>query len=608
MAARLRADTLLGRLPAAALARLLPYVEAGEAPAGTVIAAGGAPAEAMVFVVDGALTAETADGRRLRLEHGRAGDEIVAGLPMQTMTVRAETDTTLLRLPRGPLGEQLAGQPALRDAALLDLSRRLADLPSAPAKAGPKAGPKTGGRRETIGWLVSTLLPLAALAGGLQAGIPAPQVYFMTILAATACLWVFALVDEFVPPIVAIACILVMGLAPVEVALKGFASGGLLLFVSVYGLGIVLEESGLAYRYMLWLLARIPNGSFWHRGVLMVSGYLISPVVTSGNSRISLLQPLFRDMMECQRLARRGRPATALATATFSGAMLMSPMFLTSKPSNLVVFGMLPAQLQSQFQALFWFVGALAAAAVVTLGHFAADRIVFGRLPDSDLPKPLLRAQIRQLGPMTALEWATVAGLVFFLVGAATVAWHHVPLAQISALLLTGLLLFGLVNKGAFQKKIDWAMIFFLLSLEGLTATMHYLGTTEQLLALVFDGAGVLRDNPVLFVLAEFVVVMVIRLALPITAGMVTAALLLMPLAPAVGISPWVIGFLAGLFSDVWLLPYQSSQYLQFRSKEGGANGRYDERTFLRHNLILGAVRLSAALVSLPYWAWLGLL
>ena len=181
-------------------------------------------------------------------------------------------------------------------------------------------------------------------------------------------------------------------------------------------------------------------------------------------------------------------------------------------------------------------------------------------------------------------------------------------MAQISALLLVCLLIYGLVTKSSFQKNIDWSMIFFLLSLDGLTSIMSYLHISDYLLSSAPEFLSYLGNNDFLFVIFEFFVVCLIRLILPTTAGMITSALLLIPLAPAIGVSAWVIGFLSSLFSDIWLFPYQSSVYTQFRNKEGGRNGRYDETVFIKHNLILNLARLIAAFISIPYWTWLGLI
>jgi divalent anion:Na+ symporter, DASS family len=58
-------------------------------------------------------------------------------------------------------------------------------------------------------------------------------------------------------------------------------------------------------------------------------------------------------MVSGLRLKAQSPAAVTLMAAMFSGAMLLSPMLLTSKSSNLTVFAMLPAQVQEQSQGVF---------------------------------------------------------------------------------------------------------------------------------------------------------------------------------------------------------------------------------------------------------------
>lgn len=608
ISARLRLDPIFSQLPRVAFARLLPHIIMFESSADNIIASAGDDAEFFFFVIQGQLLGQSLCGKIYHFPSNRSGDEVIVGFQKYTLTLIAKADSKIIKIPRKEISTIVSDYPGIikeiTDGLITilseiqtdkDYSRLITDLPSVSNK-------------EIYGWGVAIALPLVVLYLMIHSSIPIKIAYFSVILLAAACLWVFDLVDEFIPPIFVIAATISLALVPANIALKGFGSESLLLFVGIYALGVVLENSGVFYRYMLWLLNKIPDSLFWQRLLLIISGYLISPVISSGNSRLAILLPMFREMTECLGLARKSIAGTSLATATFSGAMLMSPMFLTSKPSNLVVIGLLPGDVKDQFSSFYWFFAAIIPAIVVTTGHFVADYILYGKVITNNIPYNILRKQIEILGPLTSSEWASIGCLIFFIGGATTNKWHHLSMAQISALLLVCLLIYGLVTKSSFQKNIDWSMIFFLLSLDGLTSIMSYLHISDYLLSSAPEFLSYLRNNDFLFVIFEFFVVCLIRLILPTTAGMITSALLLIPLAPAIGVSAWVIGFLSSLFSDIWLFPYQSSVYTQFRNKEGGRNGRYDETVFIKHNLILNLARLIAAFISIPYWTWLGLI
>lgn len=606
MAARINAEPLLATAPGPVKARLLGSAQTLYLDAGASLVQAGAPAQTLYLVLEGSLVLENPEGLPLG-EAERLGEEVLAGQTAYLRGAQAREGVTLMCIPRAALVDALAEAPALGKLAQQALLASLSGcpLPQAISPGGPKA--RRESRREVRGWACTLFAPLLVLGAGLGLGWSQQNALFLAILAATVSMWVFALVDEYVPPLFATAAMLLVDLAPTEVVLSGFASSGLILFVGVYLLGGVMVASGLSYRFIIWLRTLLPDTPFWHAFALVISGYALSPIMPSGNARLTLILPLYRDFCSTANVAPGSRAQTRLAAATFCGAMNMSPMFLTSKSSNLIVFAMLPAQLQDEFQGLFWFMAALVCALVMTLGHFLLDRLFFMGEELPPTPCDQVRQQLALLGPMGVEEKLTLVALVLFLGGAVSISWHHISLPWIAGFILVALLLYGLVSKKNFQQYVDWPMVFFLLSLQGLTSTMEHLDLVGQVKPWIDAAAAMLQEDVTRLILLELAVVLIVRLALPITAGMVVSAILLMPLAFASGINPWLIGFLAATFSDMWLLPYQSSQYAQLRSAHGSAQ-MFDEGLFMRYNLASCVLRVLAVFASLPYWDYLGLI
>ena len=608
---RLRSDALFVKCTPSQLARLFGQLQSVTFAAGDTLYARGAKAATLFLIEAGEVELSTERGRKLALHVPRCGEEAATDLKTCVTTATALTAVRALCIAREALVELAQTDAALSSRALLGLTSHLSGEALLPV---PKAGTATPPAavtarpvltKEVTGWLAVTIAPpLLYFSGGL-AGLPLEAALFAAILAATVLMWLFGLADEYVPPLLAVAAVLMVGLVPSDVALAGFSSRTLTTLIGVYALAALIAASGLSYRVMVWLLIRLPDTPFWQQMALLVSGYVLSPIMPSGNARLSLLLPFYRDMVTGLGLKPQGGAATALMAALFSGAMLFSPMLLTSKSSNLTVYGMLPEQVQDQFQGIFWLVAAAVAALTVTLVHLFAVRWSFAREVQVAIPKAGLRAQLDLLGRITAPEQAAVLGFVLFVVGAATTPWHQVNPAWLAAFILVALLLSGLVSKKDFQQKIDWPMIFFLLSLDGLSRSISYLGLDRVLSNAVGSSFNFVGGSLWLFIPVALAVTLVLRLALPITAGMVVAAVVLMPVAMAQNIHPWVVGFLTALFSDMWFKPYQSSLYLQVIN--GGFRQFYAESAFLRYNHIMNASRVLAAYASVPYWNWLGL-
>ncbi|TXT39615.1 MAG: CitT [Comamonadaceae bacterium] len=606
IADRLLHDPLFADLSGRAHARLLGAARVVHVVAGQSVASSGAPATELQLVLRGSLALRSF-GDEARGPALSVGEEALTGQAQYCRSAVAVTDCCLIALPRRALQELLGEAPELAKKAQEVLLCSVGGVtpPVVPVK--PARGPAATPPRELWGWACTLLWPALLLAAGLWQDWAIQNTLFVAILAATVSMWMFSIVDEFVPPLFAMTAMLLVDLAPAKVVLSGFASSGLILFVGVYVLGGVLVASGLSYRFILWMRLHLPDTPFWHGFALVASGYALSPIMPSGNARLSLLAPLYRDFCSADGVKPGGLDHTRLAAATLAGSMNMSPMFLTSKSANLIVFAMLPAQLQEEFQGFFWFLAAIVCALVVTLGHFVLDRVFFG--PGHALPasKAQVRQQLQLLGALSRDEQFVLGALGVFLLGATGVTWHHISLPWVAGFVLVALLFYGLVSKKSFQNFVDWPMVFFLLSLQGLTGTMDHLHLVEQLTPWMDSLAALLQHDITRLVLLELAVVLVIRLALPITAGMVVSAILFMPIAEATGINPWLIGFLAAMFSDLWFLPYQSSAYSQLRSVSGIATG-FNEPLFLKFNLASCALRVVAVFVSIPFWDALDLI
>jgi di/tricarboxylate transporter len=446
--------------------------------------------------------------------------------------------------------------------------------------------------REIIGWAMVLVAPPLIYLAMLAAGFSVQSAVFAALLGATVLFWVSGLVDEFVPALVAVVAALIIGLAPPSVALAGFSSPSLLLLLGVYALSAVISSSGLSYRLMLRMLLRLPDRPMCHQLTLLGSGYLLSPLMPSTNARLSLLTPVYNDMVAGLRLPPRGPAITALLAAMFGGAILFSPMMATSKSSNIAGLALLPPQV---------------AAIGVTVIHLLLLPRLFPTGSESALPRAQLQQTLRDMGPLRAPEWIAAGGFVFFLVGSATTGWHHVKPAYLAGCVLLALLLTGTLLRKDFQRQLDWPMIFFLLGIDSLMRIMDHLGLARSLAGAVNHGFDFIDGRVAVFIAMALLVTLVVRLALPVTAGMLTAAIILLPVAAAQGIHPWICVFCTAIFSDISFFRHQGTNGI-LQMYGAGLIEQVDEPGFLRYNLLMNAARVAVVYASIPWWQWLGLL
>lgn len=67
-------------------------------------------------------------------------------------------------------------------------------------------------------------------------------------------LWMFNVLIDYIPSILALLAFVLYGVAPTEVVLTGFSSQTFFMALSVFGLAAVIVMPGLGFRMLLWLL------------------------------------------------------------------------------------------------------------------------------------------------------------------------------------------------------------------------------------------------------------------------------------------------------------------------------------------------------------------
>lgn len=470
----------------------------------------------------------------------------------------------------------------------------------------PDADDRVAGRT-VLGWALVLVLPPLVYFAALGANFSVQASIFVALMAATVLLWVFSLIDEFVGPMVAVIGALFVGLAPPSVALSGFSSPAMLLLVGVFALSAAISSSGLSYRLILGLLLRLPDRPFWHQSALLLSGYALSPLMPSTNARMALLTPAYREMADGLRLAPGGPAITALLAAMFGGAALFSPMMATSKSSNIGAINFLPVQLQTEFNGIFWLVAAAAAATTVTVAHLLLMPRLFPSGAEDPLPRQELSEKIAAMGRLSSAEWTSAGCFLFFLIGSATVGWHHIKPSYLAGYVLLALLVTGTLLRKDFRSKLDWPQIFFLLGLDSMVRIMDYLGLQQALAQSMRHYFDFIDGSVAVLILVCLAVTLTVRLALPVTAGALTATVILLPIAGAQGINPWIVLFGAAVFSDISFFRYQGTNgILQLHS--AGLLDEVDRKGFTRYNMLMNLARVLAVYASIPWWTHLGLL
>ena len=608
LALHLTSDSIISKSLNESLARMLRNVHEQTFRAGELIYRADAEAKALYLLQQGEVQLVSPIGKRIDIDNGRFGEEAATDVPHYLSDAIALSEVVAVAIPRTSLIGLNLYNPGLKAEFYFSLLSNFGGKRISVAQA--KAAPASSLRQDwllALGWLMSILLPLLVLFYGARLGLDRESTVFLAIFIATVSMWVFELVDEYVPGLFAVLTTLSLGIAPPRVVLAGFASDGFFMAMSILGLGAVVVMSGLSFRCLLWLLRYLPNTKAGHNFGLLLTGFLLTPLVPSITGRTALVTPFLIDMVETVKFQFGGKAATRMAIAAFTSVTLLSASFLTSRSINFVIFGLLPAQEQQQFQWLFWFIASAGTTVAMLAIYFFSVALVFRSDEQPRLAKEQVAVQLQLLGRIKNREWAALAGIAIFAVGVITTSIHNIQPPWLGMAILYGLLLLGFLRKNEFRENIDWPSLVYLGTLVGIFGVFNYLGLDRWIAHHLSGLDQVLAASFALFVAILAAVIFVVRLVMPNTATIAICATIFMPIAERVGINPWVIGFVILLLGDMWVLPYQCSHYIQFQEATRKL-GLYQESAFLKFNLFMNLVRVAGIYLSIPYWAALGIL
>ncbi len=395
-----------------------------------------------------------------------------------------------------------------------------------------------------------------------------------------------------------------LGLAPLPTIFSGFASSSWVLALGALALAAAMLRSGLLFRSALWLLRAFPATHGGQMLALLFGGILLTPLVPLSVARVAAIAPLSHELARALGYKPRSRGSASLSFAGLIGYWYFSSIFLTGLATNFFVVGLLSPADQRRFGWFGWLVAASPVGIACLVGALVVLFVVLRPEAGAKVAAETVRRQTRILGPITRAEQVALTGLAVLIIGLLVQ-----PIVSIDAawLALAALVIVtaGVLDRERFRSSIDWGFLVFLGVLLGSGAVLQAGGVDKWVAALLLGATGTVH-SPGLLVVVFAALVMVSRVVLPSRPAMVLLSLALVPAGPALGISPWVLGFVVLVSANIWVLPYQGLEYLIARDATDGE--AFDDRQGTQVGAALTVVRLLAVAAAVPVWEAMGLI
>lgn len=601
------------------IARLIGALEELRLPAGTGVILEGDQADGLYLLEDGevAVTIRTPEGARsvAQLRGPAHFGEMGLLLARRTASVHALSDVRAWKLPRHRFEALVRERPALGlaiAAALAELvDRRSREFVGAPtAEPAPRpvvlARPILPSRIwRGIGLLAAFGIPFALWRVDPPGALTGDGWHVLLVLVGAAIGWLLEPLPDFGVALLIAAVWGVTGLAPLSLTFGGFASSSWIVALGALTLAAAMTQSGLLFRTALLLLRIFPPT---HRGQvlgLLCSGVIVTPLVPLSVARIAAIAPVGLELGQAMGYAPRSRGTAALSFAGLTGYGYFSSIVLTGLATNFFVLELMPPAERARFDWLTWLAAAAPAGILMLVGAVLALLVLFRPEITPKVTADLVRRQQRVLGPLSRGERVTVAALAVLIVGLIVQPLIRIEPAWLAIGSIAVALGGGALDRERFRSSIDWGFLVLFGVLAGTGNVLHKHGLDQW----VADGILALSrgmNSPGLLVVLIGVFVAVCRLGLPRIPAQFLLSLALVPAAPALGISPWLVGFVVLVVAHTWILPNQGLELLITREVTRGE--AFTDRQGMTIGVALTVVRLLAIAASIPFWKAIGLL
>lgn len=545
---------------------------------------------------------------------GHFGDMGVL-LARRTATVRARTDVATRRLPRERFEQLVRERPEVALTVATSLAERfeqrqraLIGAPEPEVEARPLTIERPdrrgvpGARRAgaVLALAVPTLLWWLPPPGGLDER----GWHVLLPLVGAAIAWLFEPVPDFVVAVALATAWGVTGGAPLGTAFGGFATSTWVLTLGALALAAAMARSGLLFRGSLFLLRSFPPSYVGQVLGLVASGLLITPFVPQSVARVAATAPVTAELRVALAQPPRSAGSAGLAFAGLVGQWYFSNLFLTGFATNFFILELIPGAERAAFSWWGWLAASAVALGVCLAGGTLAVLALFRPATAPVLSRAALASQLRVMGGLTRAERITAVAVLGLVAGLLVQPALGVDPAWLATTALV-VAVAGVLGRDGFRTLLDWPYLLLFGVLLGSGAVLQRAGIDVWLAATLAPVAGA-AAHPGVAVVGLALAVVLLRFVLPSRVTMLLMALVAMPAAPALGISPWVAGIVVLLAANTWVLPYQGLEYLLLRDATRGES--FSDAQGTRMGIALTAVRLVAIAASVPYWMALGLI
>ena len=428
---------------------------------------------------------------------------------------------------------------------------------------------------------------------------------FVLLLGSAIALWVVAILPEFVVYLGLVIAWVFLGIATPAQAVAGFGSTSWISIFAILSIASALSASGLVFRLGLMLIRRLPKGLFAQGAACLGSGLGLTLMVPSSTARTRLILPTAVAAAQSQRFKDRSPESAFLGLSAFIGASPLLYIFLNGSSSNFLGLGLIPEASRARFDLAYWFIAAAPLALFTAIGSLGSLWLILRPGKTDQASHQRIDLQLSLLGRLSGREIAMATILVAMVVGFNVGPALGISTGVVGLASLVAAALVGCFDRQSLQS-LNWDFLISYGVILSLPPIISSLGIDAAIARTLGGLIGDAEFSPLAFVMSIALLNIAVRLLLPDDQTLLLLSIVLIPVAPVLGVHPWVVVITLLATFTLWLLPTQTPSYtVAYEASEGRLFTQAQARIAC---FAFVAVTLAGLLLVFPYWRWLQLI
>ncbi len=446
--------------------------------------------------------------------------------------------------------------------------------------------------------------------------------------------WVAGVLPEYATAVLMVVAFFVFGNVDVKTSTAAFSTSTMWLLFAAFALGAGMKTCGLMKRIAHGIISKFPNTYLSQITGVIAAGTVLGPLVPSLSAKTAMLTPIAMNMGDACGYERKGKQQQGLFLAMLTGVRNVGPAIIAASPIGYALWGLMPADVQTRFDMLHWFLAALPWFVAVSILNLVAIYLLYkpcGSLNKSKNAEQTKHADHAKHGvkdssadnkisteknkhdspdntstPMSTKEKCMLVIILLTVILWVSEPLHHISSHIVALAAFVAMIACGILDAKSLKSDVAWTSLIFIGIAVSLSSVFEQVGIQDWIVSVASPLFEQLSANPYIFVLGIGVVTIILRFIIVSELAYINIVMaFLIPIAMNVGVNPFVVGFAVYAVVNPWFALYQNPVYLAAFYSVDGAMVRHADMA--KYCTLYMLICLAGLAISVPYWQMMGL-